>query len=248
MSNNSDQVIEALRSKIVNTQEGSGEDITDELSRQVELLRRKEELLADELDYREREKESFKECLQKVEGLRVGIEKQVCNCETLSTATGETTKSPDLEDEGNHQVTVIDTKIMTDIHDQLASLREFEDDLKANFHKFELDHDVLDRDFGMNIGDRRSLRKLRQKIALFLDKSYSSINHLESKVVDYMGSIGEERYTRIKDLESQLEDKEKMVKLMEKQNAYHEQTLNRLRAQLDDKKTIRRGFFRKQRD
>lgn len=98
--------------------------------------------------------------------------------------------------------------------------------------------------FGMSRGDRRTLRKLREEFAMFLEKSRASLHELEAKVADYIGSIGEERWSRIKELESQLDDKEKTIKMMEKQNTYLEQALSNMKSELHKAKKGRSGLFR----
>lgn len=237
MLNNSNEVVEALRSKIVNTQERT-HDFAGELSHQLDLLRYKEELLGDELDHRRRETDHIEEALAHIKQITSDINVNLQNSETTRSSTQA---SFEYDDDDNPQLTVIDTQILTDTHEQLSSLHEFEEDLKTHLFKFESDNEVLDEGFGMRRGDRKSLRKLREELALFLGKSRASLHQLEDKVSDYMGSIGEERYARIKELETQLRDKEKMIKLMEKQSAYQEQTLKNLRT--DKRKKGRPGLF-----
>ena len=247
MLNNSDEVVESLRSKVNKTQDGTS-DLSGEISAQLSLLRYKEELLGDELDQRLRDKTKVNETLLQVEQTTSNIEAFLQKCDKIHTpietlTEASTDVSLDHSNNEEHQVTVIDTQILTDIHEQLSSLHKFEDDLKGNLLQFETDNEILDEGFGMSLGDRKSLRKLREELALFLGNSRASLHQLEDKVSEYMGSIGEERYSRIKDLELQLKEKEKSMKLMEKQSAYQEQTLQNLRMELDKRKKGRSGLF-----
>jgi len=247
--NNSNQVIDDLK-KCVNKSGEEQFDLFVKVAKELDLMRKKEELLADELEDRLRDKGNTAIALERVDQMRSQIESSLRKCETASRSTSITEEtSADIEslvsgNENDPYVTVVDTQLIVEIQEQLNSLRVLEEELKNRLQMFETDNDVLAEGFGMNRGDRRALAKLREELAVFLGQSRAALHQLEDKVTDYMGSMGEERYRRIKELESQLEDKEKMVKLMEKQSAYQEQTLSSMRAEFDKLRNKRKIFGR----
>lgn len=247
--NNSNQVVDSLRT-YVNKAGEEKFDLVEEVVKKLDLMRKKEELLADELDDRLRDKKNTVAALEKVDLMRTQIETSLRKCETASRSTSLTEEiSADNEslisgNENDLYVTVVDTQLIVEIQEQLNSLRVLEEELKNRLQMFETDNDVLAEGFVMNRGDRRALTKLREELAMFLGQSRAALHQLEDKVTEYMGSMGEERYRRIKELESQLEDKEKMVKLMEKQSAYQEQTLSSMRAEFDKLRNKRKIFGR----
>ena len=245
MVNNTNSTIEALHTKLDN--ESSSVKLVDELSTQIKILEYKESLLADELNERLETKENTNNVLAEVEQLCLVVQACLRKCESNTTSTENTSFFENKEiplDMDNHVVTVIDTQLLTDINEQLTSLHEFEEKLKSFVHKFESDSEITMDDFGMSRGDRRTLRKLREEFAMFLENSRASLHELEAKVADYIGSIGEERFSRIKELESQLDDKEKTIKMVEKQNSYLEQALSNMKSELHKAKKGRSGLFR----
>ena len=245
MVNNTNSTIKALHTKLDN--ESSSVKLVDELSTQIKILEYKESLLADELNERLETKENTNNVLAEVEQLCLVVQACLRKCESNTTSTENTSFFENKEiplDMDNHVVTVIDTQLLTDINEQLTSLHEFEEKLKSFVHKFESDSEITMDDFGMSRGDRRTLRKLREEFAMFLENSRASLHELEAKVADYIGSIGEERFSRIKELESQLDDKEKTIKMVEKQNSYLEQALSNMKSELHKAKKGRSGLFR----